>query len=202
MRCTFNLIGTIAASFLAVVPAFAQSKIGLLEIKGAPHERPSELAWLFGSSEPTLRELVGAIQQAGDDDDYKAIVIRLKDAELNRTQVEELGQAITQVKAKGKKVAVFAENMGPTEVLLGSYADRSIVQAGGAVTLPGLYMEEMYLADTLKWIGVKADMVQIGDYKGANEMFVTEPQSTPRQPVREHAHRAEARSQARRCAAR
>jgi protease-4 len=172
MRRALSLVGAVAAASIALVPALAQNTIGILEIKGAPKERPAELSWLLGSSEPTLRQLVGTIHDASVNDDLKAIVIRLKDAELNRTQVEELGQAITKARSSGKKVAVFSENMGATELLLGSYADRSLVQSGGAVTLPGLYMEEMYLADTLKWIGVKADMVQIGDYKGANEMFV------------------------------
>ncbi len=179
MRRASRLIGSFAAASLAVLPALAQNKIGMLEIKGSPKERPAELAWMFGSSEPTLRQLVGSIKDAGTNDELGSIIIRIKDAELNRTQVEELGQAITQARAKGKKVAVFAENMGPTEILLGSYADQSLVQSGGSVMLPGLYMEEMFLADTLSWIGVKADMVQIGDYKGANEMFVNAKPSEP-----------------------
>src|SRR5205085_8890142 len=40
---------------------------------------------------------------------------------------------------------------------------------GGEVSFPGVYMEEMYLADTLSLIGLKADFVQVGDYKGASE---------------------------------
>ena len=42
----------------------------------------------------------------------------------------------------------------------------------GAVSLPGLHMEEMYLADTLAWLGAKADFVQVGDYKGASEQMM------------------------------
>lgn len=163
-----GLVGLAAAA----APGLAQSKIGMLELKGAPLEKPSELAWLLGTAEPTLRELVEALQVAGDSADIGPIVIRLKDAELNRTQVEELGAAIKAVRAKGKKVHVFAEGYEPTGLVLGSYADKVLIQTGGPVSLPGMFMEEMYLADTLKWIGVKADMVQVGDYKGANEMYV------------------------------
>src|SRR5690606_22408807 len=32
-------------------------------------------------------------------------------------------------------------------------------------------MEEIYLGDTLRWIGVQPDFVQIGDYKGASEQM-------------------------------
>lgn len=161
----------VAAAALATA-ATAQTKVGLLEIKGAPLARPSELTWLMGSSEPTLRELVQAIQEAGDNDDVGPVVLRLKDAELSRSQVEELGAAIKEVRKGGKQVVVFSEAYGPAELLLGSYADKVMIQSGGPVSLPGMFMEEMYLADTLKWIGVKADLVQVGDYKGANEMYV------------------------------
>ncbi len=152
--------------------ALGQAKVGMLEIKGAPLSKPSELSWLMGSGEPTLRELVDAIGGAGEDEALGPIVIRLKDAELSRSQVEELGAAIARVRAHGKQVHVFSEGYGPTELMLGSYADQVLIQRGGPVTLPGMFMEEMYLADTLSWVGVKADMVQVGDYKGANEMYV------------------------------
>lgn len=45
------------------------------------------------------------------------------------------------------------------------------MQSGGAVIFTGVYMEEMFLADMLKWVGVTPDFVQIGDYKGAKEMY-------------------------------
>jgi protease IV len=164
--------GAIVGGVLAAaVPALAQ-KVGMLEIKGSPLTRPAELAWLMGSGEPTLRELVEAIRAAGEDDALSPIVIRLKDASLSRTQVEELGAAIKEVRKGGKQVHVFSEGYGPTDLVLGSYADKVLIQSGGPVSLPGMFMEEMYLADTLSWIGVKADLVQVGDYKGANEMFV------------------------------
>jgi len=37
---------------------------------------------------------------------------------------------------------------------------------------PGLFMQEMFLGDTLRWAGLEPQLVQIGDYKGANEMFM------------------------------
>jgi len=54
-------------------------------------------------------------------------------------------------------------------LMLASYADEVLLQAGGYVSFPGMHMEEMYMADMFAWIGVKAQMVQVGDYKGANE---------------------------------
>ena len=74
-------------------------------------------------------------------------------------------------RASGKDLYMFAEMFGTAELLTGCHADHVILQQGGGVTLPGIYMEEMFLADMLEWVGVEADFVQIGDYKGANEMY-------------------------------
>src|SRR5262249_9135007 len=97
------------------------------------------------------------------------VVIRLKDSELTPTQVQEIGAAMQTVRKAGKKVHVFAEGYETADLMLGSYADEVLAQQGGEVSFPGVYMEEMYLADTPGWIGLKADFVQVGDYKGASE---------------------------------
>lgn len=146
--------------------------IGLLELTGSPNEKPGVLDWLVGSgSDPTLRELIDAIDDAGTSDEYSALVIRLKDADFKVTQIEEIGAAITRARSAGKKVHVFSESYGGPELSLASYADEVIVQNGGPIELPGVYMEEMFLADTLAWAGIKSEMVQIGDFKGANEQM-------------------------------
>lgn len=158
------------AALTAGVRAAEPARIGFVELEGSPAEQPSPLSWMMASDEhPTLRKLVDSLRAAAKNDQLQAIVIRLKDAELNRTQIEEIGAAMSSLREAGKKVHVLAEAYGPSELLLGSYADEIIIQTGGPVTLPGLYMEEMFLADTLSWVGLKAELIQVGDYKGANE---------------------------------
>lgn len=171
--CATAVLAGVSGGVLAArpVPADDKVKVGLVELEGAPAEQPSPLAWLFGEEDPTLRSIIEGLRAAAKDDALKAVVIRLKDAEVNRTQIEEIGAAMKGLRAAGKKVHVLSEAYGPGELLLGSYADEVIIQSGGPVSLPGLYMEEMFLADTLSWIGVKAELIQVGDYKGANEMM-------------------------------
>lgn len=149
-----------------------QMRIGMLEIKGAIPGRPSEFAWLSSKPQPTLRDLTQLLADAADRADIDTLVVRLKDAQLNRAQIEELGEAMQRARRAGRKIHLFAEQYTPAEILLGVHADTMIIQTGGGVSFPGLYMEEMYLADTLAWLGVKADFVQVGDYKGAAEALV------------------------------
>lgn len=164
----------VPAAALAMTPAArvdaGPTKVAMIELKGSPSEAPGPLDWLMGGGEtPTLSKLVDTLEELAEDDSVKAVLIRLKDAELSATQVQEVGIALEHVKAAGKKVHIFGESYGTSDLILASYADEVIIQEGGEVSLPGLYMEEMFLADTLSWVGVKADFVQVGDYKGAAE---------------------------------
>ncbi len=161
-----------AASLLAAVglPAAAAPSVAVLEIKGTPAEM--QQTGLFGDGNTqTLLGLVETLDTLAVDDDFSGVLIRLKDAALGYTQVEELSAAIRRIREAGKRVDLFAEGYGTTELLLGAHADKVLLQKGGMVSFPGLFMEEMFLADTLSFVGVKAQLVQVGDYKGANEQM-------------------------------
>lgn len=170
-------VGLGAGPALATGPASRQAtkqaSVAMITLDGTPTNQPGPLDWLIASGEPiTLQDYVDLLSQTASDRDVQAVVLRLKDAGLNTAQIEELGSAIKRVQHAGKTVHLFAENYGTAEILLGSMADEAIIQRGGAVSLPGLAMTELYLADTFAWLGIQADFVQIGDYKGANEMFM------------------------------
>lgn len=173
VRC--GLVGAMVVTGISVSSAAAhtpsgETSVGLIEIRGKLEERPSSMESLFGSDgHSTLRQMVAIIDDAAGDANLDALVIRLRDPELTTTQVEELGQAMKRCRDAGKKIHLFSDNYGTPELLMGSHCDEVIMQSGGQVTLPGLYMEEMYLADTFSWVGIKPDFVQIGDYKGASE---------------------------------
>jgi len=174
------LAGSFGVSALAEIRApDPQGRIGNIEIKGSPAARQSAMSIFGGKRGLTLRELVDAIDSAASKDDVGAVLIRLKDAQVSMSQTEELGAAIKRVRAKGKRVSVFSESYNATDLLLGSYADEIIIQAAGPVSLPGMHMEEMFLADTLSWAGLKADLVQVGEFKGANEQMTRSSPSKP-----------------------
>ena len=145
-----------------------QVDLAVLEIRGVPVEHEGGMSWI-GDGADTLLGLVNTIDTLAFDDEFDGLVIRLKDAGFGMTQVEELGQAIRRYQEEGKKVHIFAEGYDTGGLMLASYADEVMLQAGGYVSFPGLHMEEMYMGDMFAWIGVKAQMVQAGDYKGANE---------------------------------
>ena len=128
----------VAASLLAISPgALAQKAATLseLELEGKLHERAGALDWLTGGRKHhTLRDVVTAIKHASTDADLNGIVIRLKDAQLTASQVEEIGEAAKAFRAAGKKIHVFSDSYETSGLLLGSFADGVYAQAGGPVS--------------------------------------------------------------------
>ncbi|GAB5495325.1 MAG: signal peptide peptidase SppA [Phycisphaerales bacterium] len=148
-----------------------KAEVGLLTVSGTPAERPGPFDWLSGDSTLTLRSLVGGLHEAAADDNLRAVVIKLDDAALGATHVEELADAIGDAQDAGKKVYVVADSYNTTSLMLGAVADESVIHHGSPVSLPGLYMEQYYLADMFNWIGAEASFEQVGKYKGADETY-------------------------------
>lgn len=172
---TFSRLAALSTLTLAALAGSASASgpldVGVIELKGSVNDRAPQQSLFGGSSGISLRDLVRAIERAKTDDKVDALLIRLRDVSMNSAQIEEIGAALKDFRASGKKVHLFSELFDTGELRLGSYADEVIVQAGGAVSLPGMHMDEMFLADMLKWVGISPDFVQVGDYKGASEMM-------------------------------
>ena len=183
MRALPGLIGLVALSCVVAPAAADDARIGIIRLSGELADRPSPFGWLTGEAELTVRSLTEAIESQADEGDLDAFVLQLEDVSLSRSQIEEIGSSMRVLSEADVPVYVVTDSLGPTDVLLGSYADRVIAQAGTGLMLPGLYMEEMYLRDALEWLGIEPSFEQVGAYKGADEMF---NRSQPTEPWNEN----------------
>ncbi len=119
--------------------------------------------------ELTLRGVISQLHHVATSDAHEGVVLYLDGAPLSMTQVQELGTALKRISDAGKHTVVFAEAYSLGAYLLACHADTIALQRRGMVELTGLGMEEMYLTGLLEKVGVKADLMQRGDYKGAAE---------------------------------
>ncbi|MEM1329640.1 MAG: S49 family peptidase [Planctomycetota bacterium] len=159
-----------AAALCAVAGQAGAAKLAVAELTGTPLEQPGPFAWLMGEMEPTLLEVCREIESLPDRD-VDGVVLRLKDAILSPAQIDEIGEAMRSARDAGVDIHVFADQLTTQELLIAAHADTLLIQKGGGVMVSGLLVEEMFLADTLAWAGLEAQMVQVGDYKGANEQM-------------------------------
>ena len=163
-------LAVISATAAVAAPAAAATRVAWLEIEGTLAERPGPFDWLSGGS-VTLMDMVGTLEAIAADDDLDGLVLKLDSPAWSATQIEEIGAEIARVREAGKTVFAFSDIYDAGSLRLASYADTVVMQTGGAVFYPGMYMEEMFLKDTLGLVGITADYVQVGDYKGAKEQM-------------------------------
>ncbi len=131
----------------------------------------------------SLRSLVGLMEKASKDDNVKAVVLTFDGMSLGFGQLEEIREAVTDIKAAGKKVYVHAEEMNILEYSLLCSGSNLSVAPQSALWFIGIYTESIYVKDLLDKIGVQGDFLHMGDYKSAAEMFT---RSEPSRPAEEN----------------
>ena len=146
--------------------------VGWLELSGVLPDGPVPYAWMSGSQGmASLRGVVQSLEKVASDDRYLGVVIHLDEVNLGLAQINEISRSIKKVRAAGRKVLIFAQHYDLLSYTLACSADKILLQHKGLVELTGVNIEELYVVNLLEKIGLKADLLQIGQFKGAQEPF-------------------------------
>ena len=147
-----------------------QPVVGWLELSGRLREGPVPFAWVNKADvQPSLRDVIHQLERVASGEHYLGVVLFLDQPRLSLTQAGEIARAIQQVRDAGKKVFTFAEQYDLLTYMMASAADKILLQHHGRVHLRGLSMEEMYVAGLLEKVGARADLMQVGRFKGAKD---------------------------------
>ena len=125
----------------------------------------------FGPHQATLREMVDSIRKAKVDNRVKAIVITPMAGGALWAQLQEVRAALEDFRTSGKKITAFLESGGVQEYYVASAADRVVLMPAGTLDLTGIATYEVFLRGALDKLGVKPDLLHIGDYKTAANTF-------------------------------
>lgn len=137
---------------------------------------------LFGE-QPSLRDMVDALERAGRDDRVSGLIARLGAAPLGMAQIQELRDAIARFRARKKFAVAFAETFGEFGPGGGAYYlaaafDQIWMQPSGDIGLTGVLAESMFLRGTLDKLGITPRLDHRYEYKNAMNTF-TEKKFTP-----------------------
>ncbi len=145
-------------------------KIVHFSLSGRLLERPAGDVLMLTMKPPiSLHELIERMKKARTDDAVKAVVVTFDKPIMGFAQLQEVREAIEQLKAADKEVYVHADMMNTGLYCLACSASHVSVVPTGDVWLTGLYSEAVYLRGLLDKIGVEPDFIQMGDYKSAAE---------------------------------
>ena len=132
-----------------------------------------------GADEIQLRDLIRALEAAKTDKKIERVVLELDKLQPSGfASMREVTVALQELRAAGKQVVAFSENMSQSQYLLASQADEVYLDPMGGVVLEGLGRYRQYFRTGLQdKLGVDVHLFKVGEYKSAAEPYVLDAAS-------------------------
>ncbi len=147
-------------------------KVAFFDLNTSVVEKPADFSLLGGNPGAiTLQSLLGRLHHARDDKDVRAVLVTLGDPKTNLAMSQEIRDALLEIKHAKKRVFVYADGYDTDSYTIATGATDVCLLLGGEIMIPGVGIQTMYLKGLFDKLGVQADYVQVGVYKGADEQF-------------------------------
>jgi protease-4 len=140
-----------------------------IDLSGQIPENPPRP--FLGRQPTSFVTLITTIYRASEDPAIREMVLGLKDLSLGFGQAQELREAIEFFKSKNKSIVCHLSFPNNIAYFVASAADSILISPVSQLNLVGLRAELTFYAGTLDKLGVKADLVRVGDYKSATEQY-------------------------------
>lgn len=143
---------------------------------GAPAESPERS--LFSPRRATVLEVIDAIDAAREDEQVGGLFLRIGALEGAWGRLRDLLEALAAFRESEKPVHCYLEATDNAGYALAARAcDRISMTPAGMLDTVGIAAHAFFARRLLDNIGVRADVLQMGRYKGAAEPFVRDDMS-------------------------
>ena len=126
---------------------------------------------IFGELEPHLIDLQRRLDRAGKDEHLTGVLLQIRNPGIGLGKVNELRGAIAKLRKAGKKVIADLQSASTRDYLLATACDEIVLTPPGELMITGLRAEVMFYKKLFDKLGVQADFIQVGDFKGAAEPY-------------------------------
>jgi protease-4 len=174
LRRSMFLISVAIVGFRGTVLSADEKPVATLahiRLHGNLDESPVAEDPLFGTSTENFQNKLDRIHKAAKDKNIQGLFLELDGLGIGWGKLHELRKAIADFRGSGKKSFAYLESGDTKDFLLAIACDEVCLPESGWLMLTGLRAEVSFYKDLLDKIGVKADMLQIGDYKGTGEVL-------------------------------
>ena len=155
-----------SADYAAHKPHYA-----VLELTGEVAEVPS-FSIIGGSSGTPLRLITDRLHSLGENEKVLGLVVRAGNLGIDMAKAEELRAALIRFKSAGehkRTVVCHTEGMTNASYYVFSACDRLVLAPTGEVVLSGVAAMPMHIKGLLDKLGVHAQFLHVGAFKGAAE---------------------------------
>ena len=132
---------------------------------------------LLADVAPRLHRLVERLDKAAEDDRVQGVVLSIESPEVGRGRADELRAAIGRLRAAGKPVSAVFVGGGPAAYFVAAACDTVAMPPAATLELAGVRAEMMFFKALLDRLGVEAEILQVGEFKGAGEPLTRESMS-------------------------
>lgn len=126
-----------------------------------------------------LYQVLEGIKRASKESNIDGIYMDIDHVNLSVNHIEEVGEALDEFKKSGKKIYAFTRNIDNQNYRLGIYATKIVMPPtqSATINLSGYYREFNYFKNLADYVGIKFNVIHIGDYKAYGEQYSKEKMS-------------------------
>jgi protease-4 len=122
--------------------------------------------------ETLLKDVIDSIQAAKGDSRIKLIVLDLGNlSPSGLSKLQEIGAALREFRAAGKRVVAAADSMDQTQYYLAAQAGEVYLDPLGLVYVDGFSYYRMFLKDAIEKLGVDVNVFRAGTFKSYTDQF-------------------------------
>lgn len=176
----FSIIGMFSTSETTEI---TDHSVLVLKLNGTLADHTIEdndvMSMLMGQVKPAqgLDNIRKAIQKAKECEQIKGIYIETNTLEGSPATLQSLRDLLLDFKKTGKFVVAYADTYQQGAYYVASAADKVWINPKGMLSWHGLSTQPQFIRDFLDKVGVKIQVVKVGQYKSATETFTEDHMS-------------------------
>lgn len=115
--------------------------------------------------------LLNNLENMKKDKKVEGLLLNLSNIDLNYAQIEEISKELESIKNSGIKILAYMKNVNKKNYLLASYAHEIFLPYANSsnINIYPYFRENLYTKNLTDKLGIKFNIVNIGDYKSYQE---------------------------------
>ena len=174
-----SLVGMVASG--EATKNVSDNSVLVVNLSGTMEEQAGDntLNQFLGSAASTmgLQETLEAIQKAKENDNVKGIYIEAGSFSADYASLQEVRNALLDFKKSGKWIVAYGDIYTQATYYLCSVADKVWMNPIGEIDWHGMASQPIFVKDLLAKVGIKMQVIKVGKYKSATEMYTEEHMS-------------------------
>ena len=174
-----SIVGLVASG--EATKTVEDNSVLVLNLNGVVEEQQTSnlLSMISGGQvgQMGLNEILSAIKKAKDNDKIKGIYIEAGAFQAGYSTALEIRRALLDFKKSKKFIVAYGDEYMQGAYYIASVADKMYMNPSGSVDIHGLGSQLMFVKDLYAKFGIKYQIIKVGKYKSATEIYSEERMS-------------------------